>query len=49
MEEEEIILKLTKGEANVLKGYIEFMEEFDDDPDFRDHALSAGRKLKKAR
>ncbi len=37
--------ELTKDELKVLIEYIDFMEEFDDDPDFRKHALSAREKL----
>ena len=39
-------MDLEKEEVAVLLQYIAFMEEFDDDPDFRDKAISAEKKLK---
>lgn len=41
-------IELTKEEINVLLQYISFMDEFDDDPDFRNHAITAEQKLEKA-
>lgn len=44
---EESDVRLTKDETDILLQYIDFMNEFDDDPTFRDHALSAEEKLKR--
>lgn len=40
------MVNLTKEELNVLVDYIDFMAEFDDDPTFREHAITAKKKLK---
>jgi hypothetical protein len=44
----DIVITVTKKEALRLLEYIEFMEEFDDDPDFRQEAISARDKIKKS-
>jgi hypothetical protein len=41
----DITITLTKEEAIRLLEYIDFMEEFDDDPDFREQAKTAREKL----
>lgn len=38
-------IMFTEDEKNRLIEYIDFMNEFDDDPSFREHALSAREKL----
>ena len=40
-----MIVELTKEEVGVLIQYIDFLDEFDDDPSFREHGFSARKKL----
>ena len=40
-----MIVEFTDDEVKCLVEYIDFMEQFDDDPSFRSHALSAREKL----
>lgn len=43
-----VTVTFTVEEADVLRQYIDFMGEFDDDPTFREPALSAGKKISDA-
>lgn len=43
-----ITVTFSEDETDVLRQYIDFMEEFDDDPTFRLPALEARKKLNSA-